>query len=327
MLKLARNVLCDKNLSSHSEISWNYLRYLHELQNELGFKFANRLSGVHINYKNKVMNVAVAAQTISSSTADAIEFLMKCGHPKFSGASSTIEYLRMIDRLFDLCNSRNPLAKGFKTPLNLYNKDWWNKVFDESVAYLENLNICGIPVIKTPRKMFAIGFIATIKSLKALATELLSREVNPLNYVLTYKFSQDHIELFFSSIRACGGFNNNPNACQFRWALRKLLLSSNISVRNSNCLNNGVEIPSTILEFRSEKRAVIEAKETDYEVLCSYARYLDSEFLSIYQRHILYHIGGYIVKNIIAKCSCINCVKMLVDENCFHNYSKINSLI
>lgn len=114
---------------------------------------------------------------------------------KFSGAT-TIEYLRMIDRLFDLCNSRNPLAKGFKTPLNLYNKDWWNKVFDESVAYLENLNICGIPVIKTPRKMFAIGFIATIKSLKALATELLSREVNPLNYVLTYKFSQDHIEFF-----------------------------------------------------------------------------------------------------------------------------------
>lgn len=88
-------------------------------------------------------------------------------------------------------------------------------------------------------------------------------------------------------------------------------------------MNNGVEIPSTILEFRSEKRAVIEAKETYYEVLCSYARYLDSEFLSIYQRHILYHIGGYIVKNIIAKCSCINCVKMLVDENCFHNYSKI----
>lgn len=80
MLKLARNVLCDKNLSSDSEIiSWGYLRKLHEIQNEFGFKFANRLSGVHINYRNKIRNVlSIAAQTISLSTADAIEFLMEC---------------------------------------------------------------------------------------------------------------------------------------------------------------------------------------------------------------------------------------------------------
>ena len=33
----------------------------------------------------------------------------------------------------------------------------------------------------------------------------------PFKYLLTYKFSQDHIELLFSCIRAKGGWNNNPN--------------------------------------------------------------------------------------------------------------------
>lgn len=71
-------------------------------------------------------------------------------------------------------------------------KDWGNKIFNESVEYLENFSICGIPVLKTPRKMLAlaVGFIVTIKSLKALASELLLRDINILNYFLMYKFSK-----------------------------------------------------------------------------------------------------------------------------------------
>jgi len=33
-----------------------------------------------------------------------------------------------------------------------------------------------------------------------------------MKYLLTYKFSQDHIELFFGAVRSTGGFNNNPTA-------------------------------------------------------------------------------------------------------------------
>lgn len=77
------------------------------------------------------MNVSVIAQTLSSNTANAIEFLMECRHSKFSGTKSTIEYLSIIDMILDLCNSRNPLAKGFKTPLNLFNKDLWIRIFNK----------------------------------------------------------------------------------------------------------------------------------------------------------------------------------------------------
>ena len=45
---------------------------LHELQLGEGFKFGNTLSSIHIKYRRHKMNVSVAAQTLSSSVADAL---------------------------------------------------------------------------------------------------------------------------------------------------------------------------------------------------------------------------------------------------------------
>ena len=60
------------------------------------------------------MNVKVAAQTLSSSVADAIEFLMVSGNPLFQEAHATIVFIRMIDKIFDLLNSKNLRSSGFK---------------------------------------------------------------------------------------------------------------------------------------------------------------------------------------------------------------------
>ena len=326
MIKLARNVLAEKQLSSEKgNISWHYLRELNKLQSEIGFNFSNKLSGAHVNYKNKKMNVALASQTLSRSTSDALEFLCKLNDRRFVGAEATIEYMRFIDRTFDLLNSRNPFGKEYKTPLNLRNQNWSSEVFQSTIAYLENLKLDNLPVLKTPRKMFALGFIISMKSIQLMANDLLNKHENPLKYFLTYKVSQDHLELFFNSIRGCGGYNNNPNACQFRWALRKLLLAKNISAVNSNCLKNNVELPSSILEFRSPKRAIADANNDKNEILAAYTTLLDKENLSYYQSNILNDIGGYIVKGILKKCTCIDCFKMLLDNSeVSHNYSQIN---
>ena len=45
---------------------------------------------------------------------------------------------------------------------------------------------------------------------------------------MTYKFSQDHLELWFGAIRMCRGSNNNPTARQFVAAYKRLLLRSSI---------------------------------------------------------------------------------------------------
>lgn len=318
MLKLARNVLAEKGLlmSMSGKINWQYLKSLNDIQERIGLKFANKLSSCHINYKNKKMNVSLAAQTLSSGTADALEYLMLIKNPLFLGAGPSIEYIRVIDRIFDLLNSRNPFAQGYKCPLRLGNKLWWEQIFVDTINYLENLKLDGIPILKTQRKMFALGFIVTVKSVSLLATKLLQKPENPFNYILTYKVSQDHIELFFNSIRACGGYNNNPNALQFRYALRKLLVAGNISARNSNCINNDVTLPS-ILEYRSPKRSLRDVEDCDDDKIMieMYSECLSSKTLADYQENILYYIGGYIVRSIIKKIICKSCISLLVDND------------
>ena len=60
------------------------------------------------------MNVRIAAQTLSSSVADALEYLMNTGDVFFKDAGPTIKFIRVVDRLFDQLNSKNPFAKRFQ---------------------------------------------------------------------------------------------------------------------------------------------------------------------------------------------------------------------
>ena len=49
-----------------------------------------------------------------------------------------------------------------------------------------------------------------------------------LSYIPTYKFSQDHLELFFGSIWSHLGHNDNPTVRQFRAAYKRLIIRAEI---------------------------------------------------------------------------------------------------
>ena len=130
MLKLARNALSDLKVLVSSEgslIKWEHIEVLHKVQEGEGLKFANKLSTGHIEFHRHKMNVKVAAQTFSSSVADAIEYLMLSGHPALSDASATIEFIRIVDQLFDILNIRSPFGKCFKKPLFLCDHNTWKR--------------------------------------------------------------------------------------------------------------------------------------------------------------------------------------------------------
>jgi len=58
---------------------------------------------------------------------------------------------------------------------------------------------------------------------------VVNESQSPLKFVLTYKMSQDHLEICFGCVRAGGGSNNNPNSASFNNTLRQLLrLTKNI---------------------------------------------------------------------------------------------------
>lgn len=70
------------------------------------------------------MNVELAAQTLSSRVADALNFLEKKQHPDFVDCYATIHFIRVLDRVFDVLNSRSPYGRGCKQPLKLSTKQY-----------------------------------------------------------------------------------------------------------------------------------------------------------------------------------------------------------
>lgn len=62
-------------------------------------------------------------------------------------------------------------------------------------------------------KVGLLGFIISLKSLYNLCSQLFTENI--CEYVLSYKISQDHIEMLFSLIRDMNGYCNNPTSVQF----------------------------------------------------------------------------------------------------------------
>ena len=61
------------------------------------------------------MNVSLAAQTLSASLANPIEFLDKSMQlPGFLSSDGAIKFIRTVDHIFDMLNSRGPKGKGFR---------------------------------------------------------------------------------------------------------------------------------------------------------------------------------------------------------------------
>ena len=320
MLKLARNSLADLSYladSSGEKIEWKYFKDLHALQDKEGLKLKNRLGSKHINYQKNRMKVSLAAQALSSSVADAFEFPRDGLHmDKFKSCGPTVKFIRFIDRVFDILNSRNPIAHGFKQPLRLATEARWTAVLERTAQYLLSLKAPSGQLLKNHRrKTFVIGFVATIKSTLELATYLLKREDNPFKYLLTYKFSQDHIELLFSCIRSKGGWNNNPNVLQLKYAFRKLLLRNRITAsQNANCqvFEQNTIIPvfknSTFSAERAQQVCEIQSEPEIATILNQIDCMQHTEFIE----NILYYISGFIVAKMIKDINCQFCKQCLL---------------
>lgn len=322
LLKLLRNAFGEIVLqSSKGEISFKYIKKLNDLQKDLDLKFANKLSPSHIRYQQKKMNVRLAAQTISSSVANALQFLCGTGHPDFVGCEATAQFLNVFDRVFDVMNSRSVFASGYKSPMYLNNTHYWSNIFNETKHYISELTADGIPIIHHRRKTFAIGFLMNIISFQKLAIELMSAEEHPLKYFLTYKCSQDHLELYFSCIRSRGSWNDNPNALQFKWTLRRLLFNNSVQPGvNSNCLDTDFNL-TPIFESRIQKNVSENCSVLDEEV-SRLTSVMDKIMLTQFHEYILYYIAGFVVRKLLQKNVCVYCEKMLIREKSLdHNYS------
>lgn len=240
--------------------------------------------------------VSLAAQTLSSSVAKALDFVRDIGIHGYEDVDATILFLQTIDRLFDILNSRTPTASGYKRPINLSNYDHVKEFLSFAEELILGLEADDRPLVSSVRYTGFVGFLFCIRSFLNLSKELLT-QAQPLKYVLSYKFSQDHIELLFNSIRGALGWNTNPTPKQFGFIIRRLHARVGITPdSNGNCINfsddgcNDDSKPSDVCEDQDD-------------------------FLlptSAYLVNVIAYIGGFVVRKLLRHDNCPECRASLV---------------
>ena len=136
--------------------------------------------------------------------------------------------------------------------------------------------------------------------------------------------SQDHLELFFSAVRASGGSNNNPTFRQFTTAYKQLLMRHNIEGGRGNCspqddteILNSVQdqceinsLPTGISNVALARRydlALREPVASDHDY-CDVSNVIE---LSDFKEAVISYIAGYVIKMVEKKIHCMQCIAAL----------------
>lgn len=136
----------------------------------------------------------------------------------------------MVNDTFDILNSRNLTARGYKRGLSPSNFKYIMKRLAKVYNYIQDLtgNKDGTTnVVDTGFRTGFVGFLVAIESLLGLYNDYVIRS-SRLSFFLAYKFCQDHIETLFSVIRSKNGFNDSPNTVQFQATFKRLLVHHEI---------------------------------------------------------------------------------------------------
>lgn len=243
--KLVRNTLGDYKVLYHKDkkIEWSYFVELVKYSRENSYGLTHKLNKRHLEYADRKMHVRTAVETLSRSTADAIEYCQINEVPGFENATETIEFTRIMDTLWDVMNSQRILGdqtNKYKSAIDLKNNGDVFTFLLKAKQYILSLEVVSkrtgmkMPIVKSSVKTGFRGFVIDIISVSAMYEELVEKH-HYMIFLATYRMSQDHLEMFFCKIRSMNGFNDNPMAQQFISAYRKLLLQSDVSI--SGCAN------------------------------------------------------------------------------------------
>ncbi|KAL4113577.1 hypothetical protein QTP88_017184 [Uroleucon formosanum] len=232
----------------------------------------------------------------------------------FENIDATEEYCRAIDQLFDFLNSKNIYAKNFKSPITKQNIVFLENKIIPLIKYLYSLKYDDQLLHTTGKKTFIHGFAIAVKSLFSIARSIFADESLNFDYLLTYKFSQDHLELLFCQIRQRGGSNNNPNIMQLKTAVKQILIKNALKLKNNgNCNTFDDDAMCNIFDFKWNKNSQNdqfndESDENDPEILQRLQLINNlNPSLQAAKENILYYILGYLITKVVKQLDCNSC--------------------
>lgn len=168
-------------------------------------------------------------------------------------------------------------------------------------------------ILQSTRKTGFIGFIICLQNIFELFLVLKEKG---LEYLLTYKTNQDHLETFFSAIRSRSGFNNNPSARQFESSYKILLVRHEVTAAETgNCMINDIQI---LFASSANKEDTLFTEEDNMQITSSIDVLFDHDYLSTlwnlspYVDKVVTYISGFVVKKLLRNRSmCDTCAPFL----------------
>ena len=311
MLKLLRNMLASYKVIEwvDGSIEWKYIESLQNLQENEGIKAANKLSKNHVHFEMHKMKVKLAAQIFSSSVADAIDFCRDdLELAEFKGSEGTCKFLRMVDGMFDCLNSKNPKQKSFKAPMTTRNFESKSSFLESVMRRLITLKYNNKLIMYGQRKRAIVGLICSIKSILAVSRYLLYRSNSPFCYVLTYRFSQDLLELLFNKIRGKLGCNNNPNVVEFKNIMKRLWHQNSLKSNSTgNCIvrTEEVFVPGALFPLIRKLKRKMPSFDIKDTVPVDYLE------CSKFYTSCMAYMAGNVVRSIREKLQCSVCFDSL----------------
>jgi len=290
------------------------------------------------------MKVKLASQLLSQSVADALKFCKyNLGLKEFSEVDGTVKFIEMFNSGFDILNSRSIRCYGKKKAISDENIKEISEFTNLMTTYIKGLKVKEhdnfIPVLESNRKTGFLGFIVCLHSALLLYETLVKS--GKLDHIKMYKTSQDHLELFFGTVRALGGFNNNPTSRQFQSAYKKLVIHSNNveNLNTGNCIplenidilhysssdpiktiNNSTESHNMDSILSEENIQEVDSYINDHDYIYTQNMYNFSSF----SKEIIIYIAGFVVHKLSSTIKCDKCLKSLCSND---KESFLNSLI
>ena len=170
------------------------------------------------------------------------------------------------------------------------------------------------------RKTVIWHFMFSIRSIMAIVKDYLTWNHKPYEYVMTYKFSQGHIELLINKIQRRGGWNNNLNVLEFKYALHQMIIKNSIQPsKTGNCTSfeDSLSDSTAFLDISRKCKQIehpVDNCQTEPET-----RYIEGMLIEIDQQspndlkdNILYYIVGFIFRSMLPKLECVKCKRELL---------------
>lgn len=275
------------------EIKWSFLEKLVEYGKIKKFNSMHKMNRKHVDFSRNKMKVVLAVQTLSASTANSLEFLMKRGERDFKDAAPTIQFIKYFNDIFDVFNTKKTNDQHgniFKRALDRNNRAEIFDLFTTVIDYIKHLKFNDekdenkIKLVINSR--ICIGFKGFINNMHVIMLIYEEYIVNKqlLNHIPVYYLGQDPLEIHFGHNRAMHGFNDNPTIQQFTAAHRKLIaFEAMLCSKDGNCEETSSNLPvSNILHISSRKsiteNATLESI-TDAEIETLYQKVSEIEAL------------------------------------------------